>query len=362
MPAFVEYTKRIIEAGGWGPRILVYESYEEDIAPRGGVPLPNARKRPVVTWWLLGANVVVWLISSAAGANDDPEVLIDLGAMFGPLIARGEYWRLFTAMFLHAGIVHLAFNAFGLFIFGQLVERTYGHARFLTIYVLAGLSGSVASYLFNSIAPGVGASGAVFGVLGALAAFFLAQRNTFGSVARQNLAGLLLFTGVNLVFGFATPGIDNWAHIGGLAAGFGLGLALAPRYRLVNTAFGTPTGLADTNSLSKRLWVFPIAALVLVLGAWLATATLPDNPYTRIYLAEHFYEQGDYGPALQELDRSVAIDPTAAEAYYLRGKIYADTGNVSRARSELGNAIRFGGPDIRQRAVALLFLLNSPRR
>ena len=180
-------------------------------------------------------------------------------------------------------------------------------------------------------------------------------------MARQNLMGLVLLAGVNLVFGFATPGIDNWAHMGGLAAGFGLGLALAPRYRLVSTPFGTPTGLVDTNSLVKRLWVFPVATTVLVASAWLATATLPDNPHTRIYLAEHFYEQGDYGPALQELDRSVAIDPTAAEAYYLRGKIYADTGNVSRANSELSRAYYYGGPDIQEKAKDLVNLLNSRR-
>ena len=341
---------------------MTHERYEEDVEDVHQFSPSSVRRRPILTWSLLAANIVYWLIGTVAGANNDPEVLIDFGAMFGPLVARGEYWRLLTAMFLHVGIVHLVFNVFGLLIFGQLVEKSYGSTRFLIIYILAGLFGSVFSYMFNSTTIGVGASGAVFGVLGALAAFFLRQRDTFGVIARQNLAGLILLVGVNLVFGFITPGIDNWAHMGGLASGFGLGLLLAPKYRLASTLFGAPSILVETNSLFQRLWVFPIVALVLVAGVWVGTMTLPDNSYSRIYLAEHYYQQGDYELALEELDRAVAIYPSSAEAYYLRAKIYADVGNVDRAHSDLGNAIRFGGPEIREKAVALIFLLNSRER
>ena len=102
-------------------------------------------------------------------------MLLNFGAMFGPLIASGEYWRLFTAMFLHVGFTHLFVNGFALFVFGPIVERAFGPTKFLTIYLLGGLTGSVASYLLNSIAIGAGASGGVFAVIGGLAAFFVVQ-------------------------------------------------------------------------------------------------------------------------------------------------------------------------------------------
>ena len=123
----------------------------------------------------------------------------------GPLIATGEYWRFFTAMFLHAGPIHLFFNCFALFIFGRLVEGVYGNARFTTIYLLAGLSGSVLSYMFNRDAIAVGASGAIFGILGAFAAYFVAHRDTLGEMGRRNLTGLATIAAINLGIGLGHP-------------------------------------------------------------------------------------------------------------------------------------------------------------
>ena len=113
--------------------------------------------RPVVTEVLLGINVLLWIALELAGGSTDTDVLLDFGAMSAPLIADGEYWRLFTAMFLHAGAMHILFNGLTLFIFGRIVERAYGHVRFALVYLLAGLFGSVASFSLNS--TGVGAGG-----------------------------------------------------------------------------------------------------------------------------------------------------------------------------------------------------------
>ena len=282
------------------------------VEPEGqqSFPLPGAGRRPVVTWSLVAANVVMWLATTVAVGSDETEVLIEFGALFGPLIAEGQYWRLFTATFLHVGFLHLAFNGFALFIFGPLVERAYGHIMFLAIYVLSGLAGSVTSYVFNSISIGVGASGAVFGVLGALAAFFLVHRRTFGSIAQRNLTGLLFLAGANLFYGLLTPGIDNWAHMGGFAAGFGLGVALSPRYRLVTTGFVGPTVLLDASPAVKRWWVAPAAAALLLAGVWLGSATLPDNAYSHVYQAERHFEQGSYDAALDEIERAFRLAPT----------------------------------------------------
>ena len=330
----------------------------EDDMEASQVPWTAPERSPIVTWALLGANFITWLVATAAGGTDDPDVLLDFGAMFAPLIAAGEYWRLFTAMFLHVGVAHLALNGFALFIFGQLVERAYGHVRFLTIYVLAGLFGSVTSFLFNTISIGAGSSGAVFGVLGALAAFFVAEREMFGAMARRNLTGVLVIGAISLVYGLVTPGIDNWAHMGGFAGGFAIGLALAPQYRLQRTPFGTPIGMVDVNSLAKRLWVLPVAAALLLVGVWLGARTMSDNPYTHKVLAERHYEDGSYQRALDEVEAALRLDEFWGEAYYLRGKILAEVGDTARARRELVSAARFGNSDTRAKAIALLLRLR----
>ena len=331
----------------------------DDLKVEQGGPFPGWDRRPVVTWTLLGANVAIWLATLVAGGSEDSEVLVDFGAMFGPLVANGEYWRLFTAMFLHVGLAHLAFNSFGLLIFGSLVERAFGHARFLIVYVLAGLFGSVASYLFNSIAIGAGASGAIFGVLGALGAFFVIQREASGRMGQRNLTGVLFLAAINLLYGLATPGIDNWAHVGGFVAGFALGLALAPKNRLQRNAFGAPVGLVDLNSLARRWWVVPLATVVLSIGAWMGTLTLPDNAYTRVFQAERYFRQENHTMALEEIDNALRLNVMVAEAYLLRGRIYADLGDTKSARSEIGRALQIGDRATRAEAIALLVSLRS---
>ncbi len=281
-------------------------------------PLPGVDVKPIVTWGLLAANIAIWLIMEAAGGSENPDVLLDFGAMFGPLIAGGEYWRLFTAMFLHVGMMHLLFNSFGLLIFGRMVERIYGHGRFISIYILAGLSGSVASYLFNAISIGAGASGAIFGVLGALGAFFLARRDMLGDMGRQNLIGIAVIAAINLFIGAVTPGIDNWAHMGGLVMGFALGFAFAPRYQYmpeVNPS-GITYGLVDTNSVARRFWVLPIVGVVLIVGVFLGNSTLPENALAHIRSAESLVEQQRYDEALDELRaaRDLAFETGDREA------------------------------------------------
>ena len=311
---------------------------EED---RGfGPPASGLTRRPLVTWALLAVNVIIWIAATAAGGSEDRQVLLDFGAMFGPLIADGQYWRLFTAMFLHVGLAHLAFNGFGLAIFGSLVEGAYGHARFALIYLVSGLTGSVASYLVNSIAVGAGASGAIFGVLGALAAYFAAQRRVFGDTAKRSMIGVLILAAINLAFGFIMPGIDNVAHLGGFAAGLALGFALAPSYAVVMSVFGTTVVRTDSRRFARRLWVVPIAFVVLATVAWVATATLPENAYTHYYRAVDHLEAGEYALALAEADTAIALDPLLIEAYYAKARTYDALGDRRNAIAELGRLFR----------------------
>ena len=272
--------------------------------------LPGSTRRPVVTYALIAVNVLIWLAMEfegrSRGGSESPEVLLQFGAMYGPLIAAGEYWRLFTAMFLHVGLLHLAFNGFGLLIFGRIVEGIYGPVRFSLIYVLAGLFGSVASYLLNSVSIGAGASGAIFGVLGALAAFFLVRREMLGEVGRQNLTGLAVIAAINLVFGFSQPGIDNWAHMGGLVAGFALGMALAPNYRLVDDVFGMGGRLVNVNSLARSFWVVPVAVALLFGATLLGNSRMPDAQ-SHIDKAEQHMQEGDFEASLSELRAALEV-------------------------------------------------------
>ncbi|HYX79622.1 MAG TPA: rhomboid family intramembrane serine protease [Actinomycetota bacterium] len=150
--------------------------------------------------------------------------LIQLGAMQPILIAHGQLWRLFAAMFLHAGLLHIAFNAYALYLFGTIVERDFGTARFLAIFFVTGLLAGVASYAFGSVGEvGVGASGAIFGIFGAFIAYNFRRRHLAMAAANLRWAMTLIVLNAVLAFGFSE--IDWRAHVGGLVAGVIAGAA-----------------------------------------------------------------------------------------------------------------------------------------
>jgi len=169
--------------------------------------------------------------------------LIDWGAKYGRYIAEGEYWRLVLPMFLHVSFFHMLTNLFGLVIFGSMVERIFGTWNFVVIYLMAGILGNVVSFLAGPNL-GVGASGAVFGILGAFGVYLLLNRRLLGQMGRQQLTTIGVIVAINVVLGLSISGIDNAAHFGGLLAGGLVALLIAPRERLfaVETPFnfGTP--------------------------------------------------------------------------------------------------------------------------
>jgi membrane associated rhomboid family serine protease len=181
----------------------------------------------LVTKGLIAANVAVFLIALAAGGTFVREfVLLGVDPFGGDGVAQGGWYRLLTSAFLHERLLHIGLNLFALWMFGPPLEAVLGRARFLALYLLSALAGSAASYAFNPPLQGsLGASGAIFGVVGAV---LVADRRT-----RANTPGLLIYLGVLLLPGFLIPGIDWRAHLGGLIAGLLLGLAYAyaPRAR-----------------------------------------------------------------------------------------------------------------------------------
>lgn len=187
----------------------------------GGRPREQA---DLVTKVLIGINVAIWLIGLIVGSSVMVErfALFKIASVDGELagVLTGEWYRMFTAAFLHAGILHLALNALALWILGSSLEPVLGRWRFVAIYVLSALGGSAASLLgLEGSQPAVGASGAVFGLFGAL--FVVARR--FG----KDVSSVLVILGINAVIGFTVPSIDWRAHLGGLITGALLAYAFA---------------------------------------------------------------------------------------------------------------------------------------
>jgi rhomboid protease GluP len=192
--------------------------------------LASLNRGDFVTKGLVAANILVFGAAGLVGAGflaSNVQVLQAWGTNFGPLTTDGQWWRLVSSMFLHFGVFHLAFNMWALYVGGRLAERLFGAWAFALIYFASGLAGSLSSLLWNPAVNSAGASGAIFGVYGAMLAFFLRKHSAIPpSVIQQQRWSGLVFIGFNLMNGFSHAGIDNADHVGGLAAGFLLGLVL----------------------------------------------------------------------------------------------------------------------------------------
>jgi membrane associated rhomboid family serine protease len=175
----------------------------------------GSRRTNIVTLTLIGMNVAVYLAELALGGNagnGTDNTIYDHGFLYGPFVAAGDWWRIGTAAFLHYGPIHLALNMWGLYIAGTLLEQVIGRWRFALLYFASGIAGSAGALLFTFYSPTVGASGAIFGVFGAL---LVLERKRHISTGGQILAIVIL----NLVFTFAVPGISIGGHVGGLVSG-----------------------------------------------------------------------------------------------------------------------------------------------
>ncbi|MDB5384601.1 MAG: hypothetical protein JWM11_247 [Planctomycetaceae bacterium] len=184
-----------------------------------------------VTHTLLLANVVVYVIMVLQGTNPMLPIAADLvawGANYAPLTWGGQPWRLVSSLFLHGGVFHLAFNMWALWNTGRFLERLVGNVGLLVVYFASGVLGSVASLWWNGDVVSVGASGAIFGLIGALLTFIWNRAETFpvADIVRMR-SSLLSFIGYNLLFGTAVGGIDQAAHFGGLLGGLVCGLLLS---------------------------------------------------------------------------------------------------------------------------------------
>ncbi|MFD1317892.1 rhomboid family intramembrane serine protease [Loigolactobacillus zhaoyuanensis] len=175
------------------------------------------RNEPYMMYFFLGLQILVYLVMTLFGGSQDSNVLIFFGAKVNVLIQQGEWWRLLTPVFLHSGLMHIAVNSVTLYFIGMQIESLFGHWRFTLIYLLSGITGNIASFVFN---PGisVGASTALFGLFGAFFMLMEAFRQNSGIRAMGQQFGLFIL--LNLAFDLFNPGIDLAGHIGGLLGGF----------------------------------------------------------------------------------------------------------------------------------------------
>ncbi len=233
-------------------------------------PEPRATSQPWVSYLLLGANILVWVVMVAFGVEamePSAEALLEWGGNLGLLTMHGQWWRLLTAMFLHAGLVHLAFNGYFLWVIGRVTELVFGPLAYALIYFGSGLIASMVSLYWQPDVVSVGASGALFGVFGAFLGITLRRRDRLPpEFVKQVRRNAFILIGINLAIGLGVPNIDMAAHIGGLAGGFGIGWLLA---RLVEKPSRSP---AEHRRLRARAVaiVGSLTATLLLAGALLA--------------------------------------------------------------------------------------------
>jgi rhomboid protease GluP len=202
--------------------------------------------KPLFTYVFLFIQVAVYFCMAAAGGSTTQN-LVRFGAKVNPLIIQGEWWRFFTPVFLHVSIIHLLMNSLALYYMGPTIEKIFGRSRFLWIYLFAGFTGSLASFMFSS-SISAGASGAIFGCFGALLYLGAVYPKLFFRTMGRDVIVVII---INLVFGFTAGGIDNFGHIGGLVGGF--------------------LAAAIVHFPKKRKWRTQLAAIVLtgIITIWM---------------------------------------------------------------------------------------------
>ena len=237
-------------------------------------PRPPLRKQPLLTYTLMAINCLIYLAGYLI-----PELDWDLflrGALIPQFVVmEGEVYRLFTAMFLHGSLGHVFFNVYALLVFGRAVEPVFGRVRFLLVYLLGGLTGSVLSLALGGMeSASVGASGAVFAIFAAFAVHLYQNRGVYANV-RAQLSHMGVILGINLVIGFL-PGsrIDNWGHVGGMLGGALLAWRIGPRIALVAIPDAAKRGIAAVDRNPLRLH-FP--DLVIYVGGLVAIVFVAIN-------------------------------------------------------------------------------------
>lgn len=312
--------------------------------------------KPFFTYFFIALQVIVFFVMELLGSSTDSNTLIQFGAKFNPLILEGEWWRFLTPIFLHIGFAHLLMNTLALFYIGVAVERIYGRIRFLFIYLIAGFGGSLASFLFSPNLS-AGASGAIFGCFGALLYFGMIYPKLFFRTMGVNIFVVL---GLNLVFGYTVPGIDNAGHLGGLVGGFlATGIVHFPKkkkvklqslflvlsiilsYGILRYGFENPSAVLDETSIMVMSQEY--MAKDEYEKAYELLLEVPEQKelsaqyYFLLSYAEIKLEKLNH--AKESLLKAIEVDPKLHEAHYNLALVYLDQQEYEKAKSYAAKAV-----------------------
>ncbi|OPX42014.1 rhomboid protease GluP [Ruminiclostridium hungatei] len=324
--------------------------------------------KPFLTYALIAANILVWLvirIISFYNGEEYGNLLEPFGAKINALILEGQFWRFLTPVFLHADEIHLALNSYSLFIIGTQVEKLYGRRRFMLIYVVSGILGNIASFAF-SINASVGASGAIFGLFGAMLYFVIKRPSLLKSGFGANLITAVV---VNLAYGILNKQIDNNAHMGGFIGGILVTGAVYPagnetsRDKIVKAVsvimavIISAAGLAYgfNNSNNKIVPLLAEFQTLEVQGQWAGVEKLgeeivnlepADNnikTFVLFGLAKAEINQHKYEEAIKHAETLAGVSP--ADGHFLQGFIYYYTDRYDKAREHLEKAKELESPN-----------------
>ncbi len=267
-----------------------------------------------------------------------------IGSNFGPVTFDDEWVSLFTSIFVHFGMLHLAVNMWCLWDFGRVAEHLLGRLRFLLVYVVSGLLAGLTGLFWDPMRISGGASGAIFGVAGALISFLYFKKASLTvSAAKRELGSLAAFTLFSLVFGLGARGIDNAGHLGGLVTGLALGALLPPMILKAAWPQIEPPAPAGGNAMLRsraRVRVFLIAAgAVLVVIAGFAIARRINLPVLQLGEAQDLLDKGQTDQFIKELEKVVASRPKLAVAQYQLGAAYLWEGRYKEALPPLRRAV-----------------------
>src|SRR5579864_1301437 len=332
-----------------------------DDARQRVIPAPWVRRAEsdiTVTHVIFGANVALFVAMVAATVVSTGTVSLDFsgeiehhfGANYGPDTLSGEWWRLFTYMFLHSGPMHIFFNMWCLWDLGRLCESLYGRWTFAAIYLITGVAGGLASIAWNPRVLSVGASGAIFGLAGALiASFYLGEFSLPRAAISGTLRSLVIFAVFNLGFGQLFGGIDNACHIGGLVSGLILGALIArlapqpdvPLRRatvvgvvalaLLTTGFGVRQWRGGPMRMARAFQETkgdPVARLQAVIKQQ------PDLVPAHFALAQAYLAGDQYPEAEAEFKRVIELQPGNLDARFDLGLVYLTEKRLEEAKSE----------------------------
>ena len=317
------------------------------------MPAPWVRRGEstiTLTHVFFGANVAVFIAMVLAGGSVmdfDGHELVHFGANFGPRTLSGDWWRLLTYMFLHGGLMHIAFNMWCLWDLGAMCESLYGRWTYAAVYLLTGIAGGLASVAWNPGVLSVGASGAIFGLAGALVASFYLGEFSLPRIAIQGtLRSLAFFIGFNVLFGSMFPGIDNACHIGGLVSGLILGALIA---RLA----------ADRDNSPRRIAVLAVVALA-VTGSAFAVRQWRGTPY-RMERELESMSQGSPDRALAKLEAIARQQPNSVGVHFALGRTYFSQQQFPQAETEFKRVIELQPQNTDARVDLGMTYLNETR-